>query len=521
MTAAETAVTKVRVLRSLMFHTKYFFKKQYNQKFIVGEHHDIISRALELVYCGYIKRLIINIAPRYGKTELAVKSFISHGIGLNPAAKFIHLSYSDDLAKDNSDTVKTLVESVEFRELFPEVELRKDSKAKDRWYTTHAGGVLARAAGGQVTGFGAGAVDTEEDVAQWMAAGESEAVPESVLRDWVYFGIESDLLDLSLERKKKFAGAIVIDDPIKPDDADSDTKRIEVNDKFESTLRNRVNSRNTPIVIIMQRLHPMDLCGYLEREDEQDEWFRIVMPCIKEDGTALWPHKHTVEELKKMEKANERNFQRQFMQNPAPKAGLMFPAQDLNWYDPKEPGLMDALDDPDFCLVAADPANLGGDDFAAGSAKLSSHLGTPRIYITPGMLYNTFGTDYNEPRVREMALAERAGEVIIEGVLGWQETANRIRQELDDRDFQGEFRILRPRSSKEVRIANRQSFIRNNFWFCKDYQDFPQYAKFIRILTSYSKIQEPGKKIKKDDAPDWCEMVADYYEKNFPGLWSG
>src|SRR5690606_22648513 len=144
---------------SIMNFTQYFFQQQYGRSFVVGEHHVKISQALDDVLNGRITRLIINIAPRYGKTELAVKNLIAAGLALNPSAKFIHLSYSDDLALDNSEAVKDLVTSQAYQDLFPDVKIKPSAKAKNKWYTTEAGGVYARAAGGQVTGFGAGQVD--------------------------------------------------------------------------------------------------------------------------------------------------------------------------------------------------------------------------------------------------------------------------------------------------------------------------------------------------------------------------
>ena len=484
------AIAKTKCLKSLLFHTRYFFKHQYNRKFVIGEHHEIICEALERVLKGELKRLIINIAPRYGKTELAVKAFISHGLALNPSAKFIHLSYADDLALDNSETVKDLIQTDYYQQLFPEVQIKKDAKAKNKWYTTLNGGVLARAAGGQVTGFGAGKVDEEEDFDEWIK------------------GIEQTGTDL--EKKTNFGGAIIIDDPVKPEDADSETFREKVNSRFDSTIRNRVNSRNTPIIVIMQRLHPRDLAGYLQREGEQDNWEVISMPCVKADGSALWPFKHTIAELLAMKLANEIVFERQFMQNPKPKAGLLFATDDLNFYDPNE---ID-LNDPDFCFVAADPANEGGDDFAAAPGKLIGN----KIYISE-VLYNTEGTDFNEPALVKMALTNRAGSTGVEAVMGWKETAERVRVELDKKNYQGEFRLLRPRQGKHARILNRASFVRNNFYFRKDYNNFPQYAKFMRNLTSYLRIQEGGKGNKHDDAPDLCEMIAGYYEKNFTHIW--
>lgn len=494
-------VAKVKCLQSLLFHTRYFFKHQYNRKFVIGDHHKIICDALERLIIGDCKRLIINIAPRYGKTELAVKSLISHGLALNPAAKFIHLSYSDDLAIDNSEAVKDLVASNEYQMLFPEVQIKKDSRAKNKWYTTKNGGVLARAAGGAVTGFGAGKVD-EDDLDEFIAMNEQTG----------------DRLD----RKFEFSGCVIIDDPIKPEDADQDTLREKVNSRFDSTIRTRVNSRNTPIVVIMQRVHPNDLSGYLLRDDEADQWEVISLPCINEANNkyglpgneSLWPFKHTLDELKKLEQSNELVFGRQYMQNPNPKSGLLFPIQSLKFYDHNE--LNEVLDDPDFCYVCCDPANEGGDDFATGAFKLIGN----EIFLTE-VLYNTDGTDHNEPATTNLIIRNKPGEVGVESIMGWKETAERIREDLfDNKNYQGEFRLLKPRKNKHSRINNRASFIRNNFRFRNDYKDYPQYFKFMRILTAYLKIQEAGKMNKHDDAPDLCEMAAGYYERNFPQLWA-
>lgn len=295
-------VAKRKAQKSVLFFTRYFFKKRFGRRFVVGEHHELISEALDKVIRGEIKKLIINIAPRYGKTELAVKNFISHGLAVNPAARFIHLSYSDDLALDNSEEVKEIIKSEEYQQLF-NVKIKHGSDSKKKWYTSSGGGVYATSAGGQVTGFGAGVVDDED-------------------------------LDF-ISQSKDFAGALIIDDPIKPEDADSELQRERINQRFDSTIRNRVNSRNTPIIIIMQRLHERDLCGYLI-EQEPDDWTVLSLPSIKKDGTALWSFKHTIEELRKIEKQNEIVFERQHMQDPKPLKGLLFPAKELIYFTPDE-----------------------------------------------------------------------------------------------------------------------------------------------------------------------------------------
>lgn len=306
-------IIKNYCLASTLNFTCYFFKKQYNRNFVIGDHHRQITEKLDGVLRGEITKLIINIAPRYGKTELAVKSFIANGLALNPAAKFIHLSYSDDLALDNSEAVKDLVTSPDFTDIYPDVQIKPGSASKKKWYTTAGGGVYATAAGGQVTGFGAGQVDDPGAMG-------------------ISLEIDGEMEDMMPETNANlFGGALIIDDPIKPDDADSEMVRERVNGRFDSTIVNRVNSRSTPIIIIMQRLHEKDLCGHV-MENYPGEWTVLSLPCIITEndnqplieGRPLWEFKHSLNELLQMNKINPINFGRQYMQNPQPREGLLY-----------------------------------------------------------------------------------------------------------------------------------------------------------------------------------------------------
>lgn len=507
MTADEVKAAKVaHVLCKDDFEifTRYLFKAQYKRKWARWDHLLIIIDYLKKVVNGEITRLIINIAPRYGKTELAVKFFIAYGLALNAAAKFIHLSYSDTLALDNSEAARDIVSSEEYRKLFPSVRIKKGSDSKKKWYTEQGGGVYATSAGGQITGFGAGQVDPDEGDSDEQIAKEVEEI------------IQSEITQHWLGNKAGFAGAIIIDDANKPDDADSETLRNRVNERYDSTISNRTNSRRTPIIIIQQRTHENDLSGYLIRKQKivQDGgiWHVLSLPSIKADGTALCPAKHTIEELRALEKHNDVVFQRQHMQNPKPRAGLLFPIDDLKMFSFTE--MEKALQDPDYCFVPADPANEGGDDFAAGAFRLIGN----KIYVTD-VLYNTDGADHNERAMVDMAMRVKAKAVHVESVFGWKESALNVRQGLEDKGFENEFGLSRPRTNKHSRILSRSSFVRNHFVFRSDWEDFPQYAKFMRNLTSYLKIQEAGKGNKHDDAPDLCEMAAAYYQKNFAHLW--
>jgi predicted phage terminase large subunit-like protein len=265
--------------RHLLNFTRYIYKENHRRTFTVAPHFVLMANALMKVINGETKRLIINIPPRYGKTELAVKNFIAYGLAINPASKFIHLSYSDDLALDNSSQTKEYIESDSFQSLW-QMQLKKDAQGKKKWFNAEGGGVYATASGGAITGFGAGITDSQI-----------------------------------------FSGAIIIDDPLKPDDSHSETKRKAVNERYNGTIRSRVNDRNTPIIVIMQRLHEDDLSGFLLAGGSGEEWEHLCLPALDKDNVPLWEQKHTFDELEQIRQASRYNFAGQYMQIPAPEEG--------------------------------------------------------------------------------------------------------------------------------------------------------------------------------------------------------
>lgn len=275
----EQKVLKVKCENDLLFFTRYIYKENHRRNFIVAPHFVLIAEFLTKVFNGEIKRGIINIPPRYGKTELAVKCFISWCLAKNPASKFIHLSYSDDLALDNSSQTKEYIQSESFQSLWS-MDLKRDAQGKKKWFNESGGGVYATASGGAITGFGAGVAESE-----------------------------------------MFAGAIIIDDPLKPDDANSDAKRGAVNERYNSTIRSRVNDRETPIIVIMQRLHEEDLSGFLLNGGSGEEWDHLCLPALDEENNPLWREKHSFDELEQIRQANRYNFAGQYMQTPSPAEG--------------------------------------------------------------------------------------------------------------------------------------------------------------------------------------------------------
>lgn len=136
--------------RHLLAFTKYnYFEYQENW------HHILIADALEAVERGEIKRLMIFLPPRHGKSELASIQFPAWYLGRNPRKQIISVNYSADLAKDFGRKVRNVVLGQEYRNIFPETVLSMQSKAADKWMTKVGGSYYATGIGGSITGKGA------------------------------------------------------------------------------------------------------------------------------------------------------------------------------------------------------------------------------------------------------------------------------------------------------------------------------------------------------------------------------
>jgi predicted phage terminase large subunit-like protein len=254
-------------------------------------HQDTICEALEKVVIGKIKRLIINVPPRSGKTELAVKNFIAWCMGNFPDSEFIHASYSKRLASANTYAIRALMQDETYQKIFAHTMLAGDSKAKDEFRTAQGGIVYATGAEGTITGYGAG------------------------------------------KMRDTFGGAIVIDDPHKAGEGNSDTMRQNVLDWFQTTMESRKNSPDTPIIVIMQRLHEDDLSGFLLNGGNGEHWDNIVIPALDENDESFWPEQFRTEDLHRQRVSNSYVFAGQMMQTPAPTGGGVFKSDWWKYYD--------------------------------------------------------------------------------------------------------------------------------------------------------------------------------------------
>jgi predicted phage terminase large subunit-like protein len=262
--------------------------------FAMNWHIEIIAAKLMALRAGRIRRLIINLPPRYLKSLLASVAFPAWCLGHDPAAQILCASYAQELADKLSRDCRRILATDWYQRLFPTTRLSPERQAVPEFETMAQGCRLATSVGGVLTGRGA---------------------------------------DL-----------IIIDDPLKPEEALSETQRRAANEWFDHTLYSRLNDKQEgAIVLIMHRLHEDDLVGHVLA---QEEWEIARFPAVAEEdesqivdtvwgqkslrrrqGEALHPVREPLQMLERLRHMiGEYNFAGQYQQMPTPLGGGMVKA---------------------------------------------------------------------------------------------------------------------------------------------------------------------------------------------------
>ena len=286
----------------MSFILRAFYELNPQAHLLPSPHLEVIATKLEACRQGRIRRLIINLPPRHLKSHCASICYPAWFLGHNPAGHVICASYGQELADKLARDCRTVMQSPWYRRLFP--TRLADRLAVHDFATTEQGTRLSTSVGGVLTGRGA---------------------------------------DL-----------IIIDDPLKPDDALSEPRRTSVNAWYDNTLLTRLNDKtNGCIIIIMQRLHQDDLVGHVL---EQENWELLSFPAIAEEdethliesplglrffrrraGDPLHPEREPMATLTNIrESLGDYNFSAQYQQNPVPIGGAMVKIAWLRYYEPSQ-----------------------------------------------------------------------------------------------------------------------------------------------------------------------------------------
>ena len=285
------------------FIARCFIELNPQTKLLMNWHIEVLAAKLEACWQGKIRRLIINIPPRHLKSLCASIALPAWLLGHEPAAQILCVSYGQELSDKLARDYRTVMSSDWYRAVFG-TRLSAHKQAVQEFVTTEQGFRLATSVGGVLTGRG--------------------------------------------------ADFIIIDDPLKPDEALSQTQRIAVNQWYDHTLYSRLNDKQTGcIILIMQRLHEDDLVGHVL---EQEGWEVISFPAICEQNeehvveTPFWMLRHTrrVGDLLHAERESaqtlegirrtigEYNFAGQYQQAPAPLGGGLVQEAWFRRYGPED-----------------------------------------------------------------------------------------------------------------------------------------------------------------------------------------
>lgn len=273
-------------------------------RYLHNWHIDVIADRLTQFADGKLTRLVIMLPPRSLKSHCASVSLVAWLLGRDPTKRIICASYSQDLADFHARGCLKLMQSDLYRRLFPRTQLSPARRAVAEFFTTQEGMRLATSVGGTLTGKGG---------------------------DYV-----------------------IIDDPLKPEDALSDTLRNNANEWYDGTVISRLNNKATGgVLIIMQRLHEDDLVGHVLQQKgwevlrlpaiaETDEEYRIDTPLghrtfKRREGEALHPERESIATLDQIRAAQgEYHFAAQYQQLPAPRGGGLLKKAWLQYYETHE-----------------------------------------------------------------------------------------------------------------------------------------------------------------------------------------
>jgi predicted phage terminase large subunit-like protein len=259
----------------------------------VGPHHLKLIQIFEDIAAGKKKRVIVNIAPRHGKSELISYLAPAWFLGKYPHKKIIMGSHTADLAVNFGRRVRNLVGSEAYKGIFPQVELQSDSKSASRWGTNFNGEYFAIGVGGALAGRGADLFIIDDPHSEQEA---KTGRPDVFLPAWEWF--QSGPLQRLMP-----GGAIII---------------------------------------VMTRWSKLDLTGMIvqqtERNEDVDPWEVVEFPAIKDDGQALWPEFWDVEELLAKKAALDiRYWNAQYMQQPTSEEGALIKREWWKIWEKEDP----------------------------------------------------------------------------------------------------------------------------------------------------------------------------------------
>lgn len=325
----EHEVTALRdhLLSNFEAFSKFAFKIQTGTSFLTQDYHSVMFDSIQMAIDGKTTRLAITIPPRGSKTQLVSVFLPLYAWVKNPHGHSILTGFNGSVLQECTGFIRTIMSDPDFKRVFPDTQIDMNKKSVEKLGTMSGGVIHAVPTSGALTGKGCGSLTGD------------------------------------------FSGLMVIDDVIKPDNANSPVERNKINDRYSNTLLSRLATEDTPLIIIMQRLHSQDLLGFLFKGGSADtfDWLNIPGIVTKETGSepwyqeqidefgytnvrpilyelhrtdydelgesSFWPIRKSIETLRGLRTKDPYTFYSQYMGMPVSKGTETVSYDDLRYYD--------------------------------------------------------------------------------------------------------------------------------------------------------------------------------------------
>ena len=444
------------------FAARCFYDLNPQTELAMNWHVEVIAAKLTAVRHGKIPRLIINLPPRHLKSLLASIAFPAWCLGHDPSAQILCVFYAQDLAGKLARDCRSIMRSPWYRRIF-QTRLAPHRQAVQEFITTRQGYRLATSNGGVLTGRG--------------------------------------------------ADIILIDDPLKPEEALSDAQRQAANEWFSHTLYSRLNNkRHGAIVVIMQRLHEDDLVGHVLT---QEPWEVLRFPAIAEEdevhqietiwgprtftrgqAEALHPAREPLDTLDQIRHTiGEYNFAGQYQQSPAPLGGGMVKKEWFKFYGEK-----DRPESFDRVVQSWDTANKAT-DLSDYSVCTTWGIKGKNLYLLSVLRKRLEYPDLKRA-AREQQCLFNASVVLIEDMA----SGTQLIQELI---VDGCYAVTKykPECDKVMRMHAQTAVIENGLVYVP--QTAPWLAEYLHEMAVFPKG-------KHDDQVDSTAQFLDWFKKPMP-----
>jgi predicted phage terminase large subunit-like protein len=450
---------------NLLDFTKYTF-----QNFKPQQIHNTYYKLLDLFASGKIKKLMVSMPPQHGKSEGSTRRLPAYLFGHKPNSKIAIASYSTPFARKFNREIQRIIDTPEYRELFPDTTINSKHSVQESKYVRTAdefeiigksGSLKAVGRGGALTGNPVDILIIDDLYKDYME-GNSPVIQQTAI-DWYITVADSRL--------------------------HNDSQQLIVFTRWsENDLIGFIESKEEVIVL-----------DSLLDEYDDDKWYKINFEAIKESelteldprdkNTPLWEERHSLAKLNKSRKLDVEHFNCLYQGNPVSKEGLMY-SKFLTYKElpVSHRGIYNYTD----------TADTGTDKLCSINYIISK---TEKAYVTD-ILYTDKPMEYTESETAEMLDRGDVSVSLIESNNGGRGFSRNVKKELKGHTV---VKWFHQGKNKESRIFTASAGVQRDILFPEDWGY--RFPEFYKDITGFKKMFKANK---HDDAPDTITGVYEY-----------